>query len=115
MRCPVFARAKDFSFYCCSMSLEFFVDLSVQGKKFKYRSYKYMQVSHGCLHVTRWLTKQTIFRHSNTKWRSHLKGLVFGGRLEEETQLVDLFAEYASGKTDIRLFCGIEVIFINRN
>ena len=39
----------------------------------------------------------------------------FGGSLEEETQLVDLFAEYASGKKDIRLFCGIEVIFIDRN
>ena len=26
----------------------------------------------------------------------------FGGSLEEETQLVDLFAEYASGKKDIR-------------
>ena len=39
----------------------------------------------------------------------------FGGSLEEETQLVDLFAEYASGKTDIRLSCGIEVIFIDRN
>ena len=39
----------------------------------------------------------------------------FGGSLEEETQLVDLLADYASGKTDIRLFCGIEVIFIDRN
>ena len=37
----------------------------------------------------------------------------FRGSLEEE--LVDLFAEYASGKKDIRLFCGIEVIFIDRN
>ena len=39
----------------------------------------------------------------------------FGGSLEEETQLVDLFAEYTSGKEDIRVFCGIEFIFINRN
>ena len=38
-----------------------------------------------------------------------------GGSLEEETQLVDLFAEYASGKKNIRLSCGIEVIFIDRN
>ena len=37
----------------------------------------------------------------------------FRGSLEEE--LVDLFAEYASGKKDIRLFCGIEVIFMDRN
>ena len=33
----------------------------------------------------------------------------FGG------SLVDLFAEDTSGKKDIRLFCGIEVIFIDRN
>ena len=39
----------------------------------------------------------------------------FWGSLEEETQLVDLFAEYASGKKNIRLSCGIEVIFIDRN
>ena len=38
-----------------------------------------------------------------------LKALFSLGRsLEEETQLVDLFAEYASGKKYIRLFSGIE-------
>ena len=37
----------------------------------------------------------------------------FGGSLEEETQLVDLFAEFASGKEDIRVFCGIEFVSLS--
>ena len=32
-----------------------------------------------------------------------------------DTALFDLFVEYTSGKEDIRVFCGIEFIFIDRN